>query len=1503
MKSKITMKNLISMLAIFWLALVQTTNAQITVLAEQDFGGEFTEGWAFTPDPAPYLVGGDIWDTVQTLSDITPVTGSYFWGMQDLDNPNGGGSFWHTLSFAAVDVAGYANASVSFDYYTIGYDGTDSIAYVVEFDDGTTWGTPVTGESDTQAWTTVTVTIPPGTNWVRLRLQAFQNGGSDYAAFDNVKVFNNEAGDTTPPEVVDGGFYTTTNYFVAFSEAVTVATAENTANYVVTPGQTTQTAVLNATMDTVFGTVAPGLDYGVEYTVNISGVVDTSSNANEMVPFVGSFYFNDYNGSDLKITELYYGQPDDGVQDIDYLELYNGGSDPIQLGGLAIVEGIEMEFMGDIELAAGEFMVLCENLANFNTAFPGVTNVMQWDAGGLSGGGEDLIVENSIGEEVVFFEYDTSSPWPNYSDTVASELCDLMTDMNDGNNWRYASQVSSTTQRTLYGSPGAANLCVDAVLPTEVSTVAELRAGATDGTEYLLTGEAVLTFQQSFRNQKFVQDATAGILIDDNGGAITTTYVVGDGITNLVGTLSEFNGMLQFVPSGDPGAASSEGNEIVPVTVTLAEFNSNFNDYESEVIYITDVSFADAGGTFSNGSNYTINQAEEAGVFRTNFFNVDYIGTTIPSMANLTGLAIEFNGTSQIASRNAADIDEIVGMANVTFRVDLSQADGFDAGLGVNLMGINGNWSLGDAMDDSDMDLTYEVTLELAAGDYEFKFRNGNDDNVGGLEWEDLPGGGNRMVTVVGGVDTVLAAFCWGSTEPCSETPSNITFKVDVSQAGLDLTSGINLMGTATDWTDGTPMDDTDGDMVYELTLALNPNTYEYKFRTGDGTWESIGNRTLVVVEGEDQVLPAVCWDSNEPCPGPMITITAPADGSTVNTTDFTLEFTVENFMVGNPGDPDVEGHISWMLDDVDQGMKYDVNPVELTGLSEGMHEVIMMLVDNEDAGIGVADTVSFEVNTTITGGGMETFTNSSATNSYGDGSYVGDNGITWNFVASRDDNGDANGSGIDVPALMLRRVADASSVYSEPISGGIGSFSVKLYKGFTGGGDRQVEVFINDISIGTSEVFDDFDLHVFSVDNVNIAGDVVIRIDNITPKQVIVDDITWTGYEGAVMPIIAINAPTEGTTYQVADIPVEVVVQNFVVGTSDVPESQGHIMWMLDEMTPVMKYDTEPELLEGLENGPHTLIMTLVDNDDNLLDPSVADTVNFTIDVPTAVEVNTIAELRAGLQDGTVYQLTGEAVVTFTQSFRNQKFIQDETAAVLIDDNANVVTSFYVRGDGMTGIKGTLTEYGELLQFVPFEDPGEPTSSGNIVTPQTVTLAELNANLNDYESELVYVAELSFDDAGATFEGGSNYGIMQGDDAGIFRANFYGADYIGTAIPNMANLTALAIEFNGTTQIVSRDLMDIDVIDAIAEQEINEFMAFPNPSTGQFTISNQNANGEFLIEMITIEGKTVHNQLVNFTPGQSVEINAENLQPGMYFLKMSSTVGQSVQVIRTLIK
>jgi hypothetical protein len=181
-----------------------------------------------------------------------------------------------------------------------------------------------------------------------------------------------------------------------------------------------------------------------------------------------------------------------------------------------------------------------------------------------------------------------------------------------------------------------------------------------DGDTAKLTGKAVISLQAASRNQKFIQDLTAGILIDDNSGTITTVYAVSDSINGFEGKVSSFGGMMQFVPAEDPGVAINSGNTITPQEITVAEFKTNFDNYESEVIKLVDVRFIDADGTGSFAkTNYDLADANDTTEFRPNFDDLDYIGNTVPhkSIENtLVGVAIEDWGTAQLCSRNAADI-------------------------------------------------------------------------------------------------------------------------------------------------------------------------------------------------------------------------------------------------------------------------------------------------------------------------------------------------------------------------------------------------------------------------------------------------------------------------------------------------------------------------------------------------------------------------------------------------------------------------------------------------------------------------------------------------------------------------------------------------------------------------------------------------------------------------------------------------------------------------------
>jgi len=145
-----------------------------------------------------------------------------------------------------------------------------------------------------------------------------------------------------------------------------------------------------------------------------------------------------------------------------------------------------------------------------------------------------------------------------------------------------------------------------------------------------------------------------------------------------------------------------------------------------------------------------------------------------------------------------------------------------------------------------------------------------------------------------------------------------------------------------------------------------------------------------------------------------------------------------------------------------------------------------------------------------------ETFDNSSATGSYTDNSFLGDNGVTWNFVEAQNEDV----YGISGNGLMLRDLTTGSKITSNTILGGLGSFSVQLKKGFTGVGDRQVELFINGVFQGNSTVFDDTSIHTFTLNDLNIEGNVVIEIRNIQDgnAQIVIDNIIWTDYTAPII-------------------------------------------------------------------------------------------------------------------------------------------------------------------------------------------------------------------------------------------------------------------------------------------------------------------------------------------------------------------------------------------------
>jgi hypothetical protein len=261
---------------------------------------------------------------------------------------------------------------------------------------------------------------------------------------------------------------------------------------------------------------------------------------------------------------------------------------------------------------------------------------------------------------------------------------------------------------------------------------------------------------------------------------------------------------------------------------------------------------------------------------------------------------------------------------------------------------------------------------------------------------------------------------------------------------------------------------------------------------------------------------------------------------------------------------------------------------------------------------------------------------------------------------------------------------------------------------------------------------------------------------------------------------------------------------------------------------------------------------------------------------------VNTIAELRAGTI-GNDYTLNGEAVVTFVQSFRNQKFIEDGTAAILIDDSNAIITSALATGDGITGLTGTLDEFGGMMQFRPTMNVSA-SSTGNAIVAQSVLVSDLNANPNNYESEYVRIFEYAIIDAATnpTWIVGLEYQMLTQSGDYIFRTSFYDADYIGAEVPtsNTTVVSGIITERNdGSYYITARSLSDFANDLGANDNAIEGFVMTPNPANTFIQVKGA-SNSPMSIQIFDILGKQV------LALENANRVNIQSLTSGMYIVK-----------------
>jgi len=378
-----------------------------------------------------------------------------------------------------------------------------------------------------------------------------------------------------------------------------------------------------------------------------------------------------------------------------------------------------------------------------------------------------------------------------------------------------------------------------------------------------------------------------------------------------------------------------------------------------------------------------------------------------------------------------------------------------------------------------------------------------------------------------------------------------------------------------------------------------------------------------------------------------------------------------------------------------------------------------------------------------------------------------------------------------------------------------------------------------------------------------NWTGATVIYIDDFT----VIEQMTTT-------PSLTITAPTAtsfapGTT----SVDVEYVTQNvdFMVA--------GNQVNITVNSNPVDADVTSPYTIPTMNGGTYNVTVELLENN------IVVDTQMISFSIGTETQVADLATLRAGTV-GDFYEITGQVFISYivTEGTRNQKYIQDGGAGILIDDVAGTLSTPLNIGDGIVGLKGQLTQFSGVLQFVPSENIPGAATTGNTLTPLYVTAAELATNGEVYESRLIRLLNVEFTDTGM-FTDNTNYDVTTsgGTDMTVCRVSFGDEDLIGTSIPGApVDIIGLGSEFNGTYQIFPRYASDVDTTLGTEEFGATSFSMYPNPANGNTVTITSASNNAKDVKVYSMIGKQVINTTITNT------LDVSGLQSGIYVVQIT---------------
>ena len=171
-------------------------------------------------------------------------------------------------------------------------------------------------------------------------------------------------------------------------------------------------------------------------------------------------------GARVVINEILY-HPPAGLEELQFIELYNSGEEEANVGGWAFTRGIQFKFPADTLIPANGFLVLCRNPARFKEQYD--TAVAGSFSSHLSRNGERLELTDARGRVVDGVKYQDEPPWPVAADGSGSSLERICPDAGGDNPANWAGAIPGSAPSRVFGTPGRTNSCYSPQLPPAVT--------------------------------------------------------------------------------------------------------------------------------------------------------------------------------------------------------------------------------------------------------------------------------------------------------------------------------------------------------------------------------------------------------------------------------------------------------------------------------------------------------------------------------------------------------------------------------------------------------------------------------------------------------------------------------------------------------------------------------------------------------------------------------------------------------------------------------------------------------------------------------------------------------------------------------------------------------------------------------------------------------------------------------------------------------------------------